>query len=97
MRPAGAADDRDRPFGRPQHFLQFGHLGLPRPDRGGLDAQSVGDGGEIGQHVLGQRDHDRAGPTLHRDVPGALDDLGDLRGLAGSPSTHFAVEPKKAR
>ena len=28
----------------------------------------------------GKRDHDRAGAALHRDVVGALDDLGNLRG-----------------
>ena len=79
--PARAAEDRDRAFGAPQHLLQFGHLREARPDRRRLDARRVGDRRRVStQHVLGQRDHDRARPSLHRDVERAVDDLGDLGG-----------------
>ena len=78
--PTAPAEDGDRPLRRPQHLLQFGHLGQARPDRSRLDARRVERFGRFRQHVFGQRDHHRAGPALHRDVERALDDFGNLRG-----------------
>ena len=74
-----SAKNGDRPFGRPQHLLQFGHLRKARPDRDPLGARRVRHGRHFRQHVLGQRDHDRARPALHRNVKRALDNLRDLR------------------
>ena len=78
--PSAPAEDGDGPLRRPQHLLQFGHLGQARPDRNRLRARGVLRRGRFRQHVLGQRDHDRSWPTLHRKVERALDDLRDLRG-----------------
>ena len=78
--PSGSAQNGDRPLRRPQHLLQFGHLRKARPDRDRLGARRVRHGRHFRQHVLGQRDHDRARPALHRDVKRALDNLRDLRG-----------------
>ena len=64
-----------------KQLLQFGHLRLAGPGLDRLDARRVGDRGHLGQHVLRQRDHDRAGPALHRDVKGARDDFRDARGI----------------
>ena len=67
VRPAGTADDGDRALGRPQPLLQFRHLRQARPDRRGFGARRVDDLGDLGQHVLGQRDDHRAGAALHGD------------------------------
>ena len=77
--PSPSAKNGDRPFGRPQHLLQFGHLREARPDRDPLGARSVRHGRHFRQHVLGQRNHDWPRPPLHRDVKRALDNLRDLR------------------
>ncbi len=75
--PVGAADDRDR-VGRV--LQQFEH----RLDRAGVgllgerrDARAVGHVDLVAQHVLGQRQHDRAGPAGGRDPVGAGDIFGN--------------------
>ena len=76
--PARSAEDRDRVFGAPEHLLQLGHLREARPDRRRRGARSVRRRRGLNQHVLRQRDHHRARPSLHGDVERALDDLGYL-------------------
>ena len=48
-----------------------------RRGRDRLDARRVGARRARGQHVLGQRQHDRAGPAGHRDAIRVRDVLGD--------------------
>ena len=95
-RPSAPAENGDRALGRPEHLLQFGHLRQARPDRDGFRARSVGRRGHLRQHVLGQRDHNRARPALHRDVKRALDDLRDLRRDSICVAS-LVVEANKAR
>ena len=80
-----------------QHLLRFGHLRGARPDWDSLDAGGVGDCGHLGQHVLGQRDDDWPGSSLHGDVKGALHDLRVSASALSISVAHLAVEPKKAR
>jgi hypothetical protein len=49
---------------------------------------------DIGQHVLGQGDHHRAGAAGGRDMEGAADDLRDALGLVdlGRPLAHGAED-----
>ena len=46
-----------------------------------LDPRRIGDVGGVVEHVLGQRDHHRAGASLHRDAERARDDFRDARGV----------------
>ena len=71
------------------------HLRRARPDRNRLRARGVDGLRRFCQHVLGQRDHHRAGPPLHRDVKGALDDFGDLRRGSRSPSPIWRSSRKR--
>ena len=92
--PARAAEDRDRRLRRPEPLLQVDGLqqgGVGLRDLIGL---RIGDLGEVGQHVLGQRDHHRAGPAGGGDMEGAADDLGDARGVVdlGRPFRHRAED-----
>ena len=75
--PVGAADDRHR-VGRVLQQLEH------RLDRAGIgrlgerrDARAVERLDLVAQHVLGQREHDRAGPAGGRDAIGAGDIFGD--------------------
>ena len=61
--PAAAAQHQGGPLGGPEQLLQLRHLGQAGPGQGRLDARRVGDARHLGQDVLGQRDHDRAGST----------------------------------
>ena len=75
--PRRAADDDERPLGAGEQ--------RPRPldvARGGMDAVDlvrprVGSVGLLHEHVLGQRQHDRARPAGGRDVERARDELRD--------------------
>ena len=75
--PVGAADDRDR-VGRVlqqlEHRLDRAGIGLLGERR---DARAVGRLDLVAQHVLGQREHDRAGPAGGRDAIRAGDIFGD--------------------
>ena len=77
LAPPAAAQDQDRPLGRPQPFLQGRHLGEARPGQHRLHVGRVGDGGPVGQHVFGQRDHHRAGAALQGDVESARHEFRD--------------------
>ena len=75
--PVGAADDRDR-VGRVLQQLEH------RLDRAGVrllgerrNARAVRRLDFVAQHVLGQRQHDRAGPTSSRDAVCPRDIFGD--------------------
>ena len=93
--PSAAAENGNRALGRPEHLLQLGHLRKARPDRDRLGARGVRHGRHFRQHVLGQRDHDRARPALHRRVKRALDNFGDLR--RGSRSASRASWSKRTK
>ena len=58
-----------------------------------LVAPGVGDGGGLGLHVLGQREHHRAGPARHRGVERAAHVLGHAVGAVDlrDPLRHLAV------
>jgi heat-inducible transcriptional repressor len=80
--PSASSKDGDRPFGGPQHLLQLGHLAETRPDRRGFGPRGVARRRPFGQHVFGQRDHDRTGPPLHGEMERPVNYLRDLgRGL----------------
>ena len=79
--PVGAADDRDR-RGRFLEQLE------QRLDRAGIglfgdrrNARPVERLDLVAQHVLGQREHHRAGPAGGRDAIGAGDIFGDAAGI----------------
>jgi len=95
--PARTAKNGDRPFSHPQHFLQLSHLREPRPYGDRKYPWRVHDFGGLEQHVLGQRDYDRARPPLHGEVICTLNDLGDLRRALdlGRPFGHRSKEGAK--
>ena len=82
----------DRPLGRPQHLLQMRHVGEAGPCLDQVGGERIADRDALHQHVLGQRDHHRAGPAVHRDVKRARDDFGDARRIVdlGRPFRHGA-------
>ena len=79
--PRPAADEHERPLRAPRAAPRA----RPAP-RAGRRAQRavarrVGDVGARRQHVLGQREHDRAGAPARRHRVGAREHLGDARGV----------------
>ncbi len=58
----------------------------------GSKAGASGDHRPIGQHVFRQRDHDRTGPAVGRDMKGARHDFRNARGIVnlGRPFRHGA-------
>ena len=92
LRPAAAADQHDRRFRGPEKLLQFRHVGEARPGLDRLERRRVGNRHALDQHVLGQRDHHRAGAAVAGGVEGARDDLGDARRIVdlGRPFRHGA-------
>ena len=92
LRPAAAAKHHDRLLGRPQHLLQLRHVGEAGPGLDHVGGKRVADRDALHQHVFGQRDHHRAGPSVHRDVKRARDDFGDARRVVdlGRPFHHGA-------
>ena len=77
VRPAAPAQNGDGFFGGPEHFLQLGHLCLAGPCFNRLDPLRNGRVADIQQHVFGQADDNRAGPSLHGDVIGARNGFRD--------------------
>ena len=77
-RPAALAHDDERSLGGGEQLAQP----LEIPGRGldarGLDANSVGDVRLLGEHVLGQREHDRARPPGQRERERLGHRLGDV-------------------
>jgi len=69
--PARAAEDDERRLGAREHCAELVDIRGCRPAHGRLDAHGVGNGGGLGQHVLGKRDHDGTGAALHGDAEGA--------------------------
>ena len=79
--PAAAADDHERPLrGREQLAQARQRFGRRRGERG-LDPRQHRRRGRRRQHVFGQRQDDRPGPALHRDVIGAADVFGQAVGV----------------
>ena len=92
LRPAAAAGQHDRRFRGPEKLLQLRHVGKPGPGLDRLERRRVGHRHALDQHVLGQRDHHRAGAAVAGGVEGARDDLGDARRIVdlGRPLRHRA-------
>ena len=92
--PARATEDRDRRLGRGEALGEIGHLRRGRMLLGDLIGLGVGNVSKVGQHVFGQRDHDRAGTARGRDMEGAADDLRDACGIVdlGRPLGHRAED-----
>jgi len=78
----------------PTTFFAVRPFALARPDRHRLDARSVRNCGSLDEDILGQGDHDGAGPSLHRDMIGALNDFRNARGILDL-RRHLAVDPKR--
>ena len=80
--PRRAADDDERPLGagehRPAPARRRAGSGWTRMTVAGL---RVGGVGLLDEHVLGQREHDRARAAGGGDVEGARDELGDPVGI----------------
>ena len=92
LRPSAAAENEHRPLRLGDEIGELGHLrgagrGLDRPRR-----RRVGDRDPLDQHVLGERDHHRAGTAAGRDMEGARHDLRHPRGIIdlGRPLGHGA-------
>ena len=79
--PAGAAEDRERLLRLCQHVAQTGEVGGGGGGFHRLHPRRVGDRDHVVQHVLGQRDHHRAGAALHGDAEGASQKFGDAGGV----------------
>ena len=92
LRPAAAAEQHDRRAGGAEHLREFLHLGRSRRglDRG--KRRRIVDGDALDQHVLGDGDDDRTGPSIGGGVKGARDDLRHARGIVdlGRPFRHRA-------
>ena len=78
--PPAAADQHHRALRRAEQAAHFGEVG-----RTGMRMHRViwaGDlgGGAVAQHVLGQGQHDRAGPAGGRDLKRLVDEFGDAFG-----------------
>ncbi len=79
--PARAAEDDEGPLGLAEQFLQRVELGFAGAGFDRCVRQGGGRLDQAGQHVLGQRDDDRAGAAGGRDRKGAGDEFGDARGI----------------
>jgi hypothetical protein len=78
--PPAAADQHQRPLGRGQEAAQFGEVGGAGMGAHRAVGADRGDLGHVAQHVLGQRDDDRAGPAGGRDLKRLAQQLGDALG-----------------
>ncbi|MPN18670.1 hypothetical protein SDC9_166033 [bioreactor metagenome] len=97
MAPACSAHDDDGALGLFKALLQLGDgvgAGVDFRHRVG---PGIGHLDHVGQHVLGQRHHHRAGAARGGDVERARDDFGDARGVVdlhrpfGHGAEHSAV------
>ena len=73
-RPATFADDDQRALRGGEQLAHATELLRARRDARRLDRRRIGDVGLLREHVLGQREHDRAGPPRH----GERDRLGEV-------------------
>jgi hypothetical protein len=79
--PAAAAGDDERALGAGEQVAQHGQgLGRRRGERR-LDPRQHRRRGHDAQHVLGEREHHRSGPALHRGVEGTGHVLGQPVGI----------------
>ena len=97
LRPAAAADQHDRALGRPQQLLQPAHVGQARPGLDRLERRGVGHRDALGQHVLRQRDHHRAGPAAGRRCGRRATTISGMRAGSSISVAHLAIEPNTAR
>ena len=97
LRPERAARHDQRPLGGGERVADRRHLRLGHARHGAGGGREVGDVGLGRQHVLGQRQHHRAGAPGAGEVEGAGDVFGDALGLVdlghplGQPAEHLAV------
>ncbi|MNX91402.1 hypothetical protein D3C86_1234780 [compost metagenome] len=78
--PARTAHDHQGPSRAGQQGAHAGQRIRRRVGVGHLDRPASLRKGRFGQHVLGQRQHDGAGPARHRHREGAVHVFGDARG-----------------
>jgi hypothetical protein len=78
-RPAGAAEDRERALGRGEELVQLLHVVRGRVRLGGHVTLRVVHRRFLGEHVLGQHQHDRAAPAGGGDLVRARHVLGNPR------------------
>ena len=97
IRPARAAEEKQRPFGLRDLGLEHIEAIGRQPRMGGRIGPGIGHGNHLGQHVLGQGDHHRAGAARGRYAeraghifrhPRRVVDLG---GPFGNGAEHGAV------
>ena len=95
--PAAAAHDHHRPLGRLEQLAQPGHVARRRRAAGDLVGAGIGHLDLVGQHVLGQRQHDRTRPAVQRacGMPGSP--VRECGGRPRSGSTHLAIWPNMRR
>ena len=94
LRPPTAADEQERALGRGEqlgHVLELVTAGMRLNDPVRL---GIGNLGRLGEHILRERKHDRAGPPRARDVVRPADELrdplllGDLANPLGQRREH---------
>ena len=90
--PAAAAHDHHRPLGRVEQLAQLGHVARRGRAAGDLVGAGIGHLDLVGQHVLGQRQHDRARPAVQRRVKCLAHQFGNAAGVfdLGDPLGHLA-------
>ena len=91
-RPAGAAEHRQGALRLRQQRCELLHLACARPGLHRLESRRIRDRGPLGQHVLRQADHHRAGPAAGGGVEGARDDFRHACRIVdlGGPFRHAA-------
>ena len=67
-RPAAAAEDEQRALRLAEEPIELRHLRRTGPSLDPLERRRVGNHDPLGQHVLRQRDHHRAGPAAGRRI-----------------------------
>lgn len=91
-RPAGAADDQERPLGLLQQFLQLGEIVGTRRGAFQRNRRDVGRVAQFVEDILGDGQHHGTGAAAGGDMEGLGDHFGDRRrvGDFGGPFGHAA-------
>ena len=91
-RPAALADDDQRTLGGGEQLAHATELLRARRDARRLDRRRIGDVGLLREHVLGQREHDRAGPPdTESEIASAT--CSGMRSAASTSHAAFAIPP----
>ena len=92
LRPAAAAQDQHRRLRGAEKLRELRHLRRPRRRLDRQIRRRVVDADTLGQHVLGQADHDRSRPAVRRRIESARDDFRYARRIVdlGRPLGHRA-------